>query len=183
MKPEIVARGPQILIVENDAWPEHYEAEERNINSAVGGLFLAMEHIGSTSVLGLAAKPVVDILAGTRSLEDGPAIAAKLQPLPYVQLPFLTPNRLFFLKRGTDTPEGVDLDHPGYNIHVSPIDRFYEDEEILFRDYLRAHPEVVAEYARLKCEIVGRISNYREYTPAKNEFIRRVLADARAERP
>jgi GrpB-like predicted nucleotidyltransferase (UPF0157 family) len=65
------------------------------------------------------------------------------------------------------------------------MDRCEQDvafRKILFRDYLRIHSELADEYARLKCDIVTRISEYCEYTPAKDEFIRWVLADARAER-
>jgi len=170
------------MIVQRDGWNDYYESEKASLKNAAGDIFVAFEHVGSTAVAGLATKPVVDILTATRSLEDGPAIAAKIRELGYMQLPFLTPNRLFFLKRGADTAAGVDVDRPGYNIHVLPIERFYEDEQILFRDYLRSHPEVAAEYARLKCDIVARITDYREYTPAKVDFIRRVLVDARAER-
>jgi GrpB-like predicted nucleotidyltransferase (UPF0157 family) len=172
-------------MVQYDGWRDYYEAEKRNIEDAVGELFLAMEHVGSTSVVGLVAKPVIDILAATQSLEDGPTIAASLEPLGYRQTPFIphrpTLERLYFPKRSVNTPEGVDLEHPGYNIHVVPFDRFFSDEQLLFRDYLQSHPDLAAEYARLKCDIVSRISDYREYIPAKDPFIQRILADARAE--
>jgi GrpB-like predicted nucleotidyltransferase (UPF0157 family) len=122
MQPVIVARGPRILMVQYDGWRDYYETEKRNIEESVGELFLAIEHVGSTSVVGLVAKPVIDIIAATQSLEDGPAIAASLEPLGYRQIPFIphraTLERLYFPKRSVNTPEGVDLEHPGYNIHV-----------------------------------------------------------------
>lgn len=189
MQPTILARGAQIMIVQRDGWGPYYEAEKRSLEKAAGELFLALEHVGSTAVAGLATKPVIDILAGARSLEDGVGVAAKLSGLGYVQLPFRpvaqTPEsteRLFFLRRGADTAEGVDVDRPGYNLHVVPIEWFYSDDQILFRDYLRAHSDVAEEYGRLKCAIVARISDYRDYLPGKHEFIQRVLAEARAER-
>jgi GrpB-like predicted nucleotidyltransferase (UPF0157 family) len=173
-------------MVEYNGWREYYEAEKRSIEKAVGDLFVAIEHVGSTSVVGLVAKPIIDILAATQSLENGADIAASLEPLGYRQKPFIphrvTPERLYSSKRGINTPERVDPEHPGYNIHVVPFDRFFADEQLLFHDYLRNHADVAAEYARLKRDIVSRIGDYREYIPAKDPFIQRILADARAER-
>jgi GrpB-like predicted nucleotidyltransferase (UPF0157 family) len=153
---------------------------------------LAYEHVGSTAVPGLAGKPVVDILAGLETLESAPALAASLKDVGYVQITFRPagpspstdgePQRLFYLKRTVNTPEGVDLSHPGYNLHVVTLDRFHQDEQLLLRDYLRAHPELIAEYARLKCEIVGRMTTFQEYVPAKSDFIQKLLASARSGR-
>lgn len=180
MEPTIIARGPQILIVQCDEWERYYEDARRAIEAAAGDLLLAFEHVGSTAVPGLAGKPVLDILAGTASLDNGPAIAARLQPLGFMQIPFMTPDRLFFLKRMIEVAEGVDLKHPGFNIHVVPMDRFHQDEQLVFRDYLRGHPELAAQYAQLKCDLAGRIKSYKEYMPAKAEFVQRILASARA---
>ena len=120
-------------MVEYDGWRDYYETEKRNLEAAVGALFLAMEHVGSTSVVGLVAKPVIDILAATQSLENGPGIAARLELLGYTQKPFIphrpATERLYFPKRSVNTPEGVDPEHPGYNIHVVPFDRFLSDEQ------------------------------------------------------
>ena len=189
MEPRIIARGPQILIVERDDWRAFYDAEKQALERVAGPLLLAFEHVGSTAIPGLPGKPVIDILAGMKALEDGPALADRLRASGYVPIPFrpaapagtssADAARLFFLKRPVEMPEGVDLSHPGFNIHVVPMDRFCQDDQILLRDHLRKHPELVAEYARLKCEIVGRMADYREYTPAKSRFIEDVLKSAR----
>jgi len=156
----IVARGPQIILVQRENWHEFYQAELVELTKAAGEYLLAFEHVGSTAVPGLAGKPVIDILAGAATLQNADAIAERLKRLGYVQIPFrpATPDagesgsdRLFFLKRAIDSSEGVEPSHPGYNIHVVDIDRFSKDDQLLLRDYLRAHPELAAEYARLKC--------------------------------
>lgn len=162
----VIARGPEVVIVQYDPrWPDAYRAETSRITEATGDLFLKFEHVGSTAVAGLAGKPVVDILAGVRSLEDVAPHLPALAELGYPQIPFL-PGRLFFLKRGL--PES-------YNIHVIPAANFSNEPQLLFRDYLRAHPEIADEYARLKCEIVERIKVYQEYMPAKAKFIESIL--------
>jgi len=183
----ILVRGPQLLIVRRDDWTAFYDAERDALARAAGPLLVAFAHVGRTAVPGLASKPVIDILAGARSLDDATALAGTLAALGYVQIPFrpagaagVAVERLFFLKRPLETAAGVDPDHPGCNVHVVAMDRFAQDEQILLRDHLRAHPEVAAEYGRLKCEIAGRIADYREYTPAKSAFVERVLVQARS---
>jgi GrpB-like predicted nucleotidyltransferase (UPF0157 family) len=189
MEAKIVARGPQVILVQREDWRASYDAELQKLESAAGTCLLAFEHVGSTAIPGLASKPVIDILAAAATLND-PAIAESMNKLGYIQIPFVPPSkdansqdvqRLFFLKRGTDTPEGVAPSQPGYNVHVVPMARFRDDVQLVFRDHLRRHPDLVAEYAGLKCEIVGRIASYSEYMPAKTAFIERVLTAAREE--
>ena len=166
----VIARGPEIVIVEYDPeWPARYESERDNIVAATRDLFLEFAHVGSTAVPGLGGKPVIDLLGSVRALADVEPHLEKLAKLKYVRLPFL-PGRMFFLKRGV-----ID----SYNIHVVPQSDFRNNPQLIFRDYLRQHPELRDEYQRLKCEVVGRIAKYQEYTPAKVEFIERVLAQAR----
>src|SRR5580658_467698 len=91
----VIARGPEIVIVAYDPrWPQMYEAEKARIAATTGDLFVAFEHVGSSAVEGLAGKPVVDILAAVRRLEDVASHAQALVGLGYVQIPFL-PGRLF----------------------------------------------------------------------------------------
>jgi GrpB-like predicted nucleotidyltransferase (UPF0157 family) len=171
--------------VQRDDWHAFYEDERDRLAAKAGAHLLAFEHVGSTAVPGLAGKPVIDILAGAAALDDAAVIAEQLGALGYVQIPFRTPDgkpseRLFFLRRPLQTPEGVDPSNPGFNIHVVAIGRLEQDEQLLFRDALLGQPALVEEYARLKCEIVSRMTDYREYTPAKSAFVERVLAAARA---
>lgn len=185
LEPAILARGPQILIVRRDDWHAFYEKGKQEIERVAGTLLPALEHVGSTAVPGLAGKPVIDVLSGAQTLADGALIAEKLRAIGYAQIPFrpstqaTSPDRLFFLKRSSGTQEGVELSRPGFNIHVVPIDRFWQDDQLLLRDFLRTRPDVAAEYARIKCEVVGRISAYAEYTLAKSEFVERALEAAR----
>ncbi|HEY6418175.1 MAG TPA: GrpB family protein [Candidatus Binataceae bacterium] len=169
----VIARGPEIIIVEYDSrWPQMFEAEKARLMAATGDLFVELEHVGSSAVPGLAGKPVMDMLAAVRNLGAVEAHVPALANLGYVKIPFLA-GRLFFLKRG-----GID----NYNIHIVPRESFQTDSQLLLRNYLRSHPEVAAEYARLKCEIVGRIEHYSQYSPAKSEFIQSMVDHACDER-
>jgi len=168
----VIARGPEIVIVEYDPqWPARYASERDSIVAATDELFVEFAHVGSTAVPGLAGKPVIDLLGAVGTRDAVEPHLEELARLGYVRLPFL-PGRMFFLKRGLIE---------SYNIHVVPQADFPNNPQLLFRDYLRRHPEVRDEYQRLKCEVVGRIAKYQEYMPAKAAFIERVLAQARAE--
>jgi GrpB-like predicted nucleotidyltransferase (UPF0157 family) len=168
----VLAEGPQIVIVEYDSrWPQLFAEEQRGLTEAAPDLFVEFHHVGSTAVPGLAGKPVVDMLAGVRSLADVEPHASTLGERGYFQLPFL-PGRLFFLKRMP----------PYFNLHIMAAAAVGDSDQLILRDYLRAHPEAAAEYTRLKCEIVARIKDYREYTPAKTEFIQSLIDHACDER-
>jgi GrpB-like predicted nucleotidyltransferase (UPF0157 family) len=67
-------------------------------------------------------------------------------------------------------------------LHIMAAAAVGDSDQLILRDYLRAHPEAAAEYTRLKCEIVARIKDYREYTPAKTEFIQSLIDHACDER-
>jgi GrpB-like predicted nucleotidyltransferase (UPF0157 family) len=168
----VLARGPEVVVVASDPrWPQMFEEKKARIVAATGALFVAFEHVGSSAVPNLPGKPVMDMLAAVANLDAVESHLTALAALGYVRIPFL-PGRVFLLKRG-----GVQ----NYNIHIVPLDRFQSDDQLMFRDYLLAHPEVAAEYAALKIEIVQRISTYAEYSPAKAEFIQSVLGRAREE--
>lgn len=155
-------------------WPRLFEQERRLLESAFGGRALSFEHVGSTSVPGLAAKPIIDVMAAVRDLGDvGPCVG----PLAAAGYTYKgengLPGRHYFTK-------GAPL--RTYHLHVVTPDSAHWREHLLFRDYLRAHPEAAGEYARLKTELARRFARDRgAYTEAKAPFIRRVIAEARAE--
>jgi GrpB-like predicted nucleotidyltransferase (UPF0157 family) len=160
-------------------WSVLFEQEQARILEALGPAVMTIEHVGSTSVAGLAAKPIVDLLVGVHSLTDARMhCIAPLQALGYVYLPQYEawlPDELFFRKG----PPGPWTHHA----HVmEPSNPRWEDFT-LFRDYLRQHAEVADAYADLKKALAlvfeDDIAGFRN---AKHPFIGAVLTQARSER-
>ncbi len=145
--------------------------------AAIGGYVRIIEHIGSTAVPGLAAKPVIDILVGVHCLEDASAFLPPLTSLGYTYVPqheetFPERRYLHRIVSGRHT----------HHLHiVEPASEFFR-VQLLFRDYLRSHPDAVVQYAELKYRLAERYRNDREaYTDAKSGFIREILQQAELE--
>ncbi len=171
----------RIEIVEYDpAWPEVFAAEAARLRPYFPpGCIRRLEHIGSTAVPGLAAKPVVDMLVGVDDVERvRDEVAPRLEAAGYDY--FWRPTS------GDDVgpfyPWFIGRDGAGRRIshvHVVTLGQEGQWERVAFRDHLRAHPEVAAEYAALKRELAARCCADREaYTAAKTEFIQRITAVA-----
>lgn len=167
-----------IIVKEYDPrWALAFEQEKAAVLAAAGQWLEAVEHVGSTAVPGLAAKPVIDLLVGIRSLSEAPRTIAALTPLGYEyisDLEFYYPERRY-LQRLSGGGEHT------HHIHMVQTDTAFWADHILFRDYLRAHPAEVREYAALKRQLAARFRQSREeYTDAKGPFIQAVLERARA---
>jgi GrpB-like predicted nucleotidyltransferase (UPF0157 family) len=169
----------RIVIVDYDPqWPELYEREKQRITGALGDLLVAIEHVGSTSVPGLAAKPRIDIMTGVRS-EDyldrtiGPMTALGFEYISKYEdeMPY---RRLF-----SREPSG---DQIAVNIHTVAVGSEFWERHLLFRDYLRTNPDVAEEYARLKRDLAPQFIATNDYAEAKTEFIQSIETRARAER-
>lgn len=134
----MATEDPVVLVPYEEAWPSLFEEDRTRIEGAVGPWVEEIEHIGSTVVPGLAAKPVIDIMVGVRSLEDTPVLVARLETIGYEYVPELEwqmPFRRYFRKLA-----GGRRTH---QIHlVERADSAFWDRHILFRIYLRTHPEV-----------------------------------------
>lgn len=136
---------------------------------------IAIEHIGSTAIPGLAAKPIIDLYIGARSIEEAQQAIAPIKKLGY-EFWEDNPNKekLFFVKGMP--PLGKGRTH---HIHIVEYDSDYWEARILFRDYLRTHPKEVQRYAKLKHKLSKEHTNDREaYTDAKANFIESILKKA-----
>jgi GrpB-like predicted nucleotidyltransferase (UPF0157 family) len=159
-------------------WPQRFAAEQ----SALAVIFPAptfrIEHIGSTSVPGLAAKPIIDILLGAPALARIEARIPAIEANGYRYRPELEtvlPQRRYFVKP-TDSPRN-------FHLHAVELESTFWIEHLLFRDALRAQPSLSAEYGALKYELASRHRDDRgAYTDAKAPFIRSVIERARAQR-
>jgi GrpB-like predicted nucleotidyltransferase (UPF0157 family) len=171
--------GGVIVVCDYDpGWPVTFEQERTRLQDALGAIVLTIEHVGSTAVPGLAAKPIIDLLVGVRSLAAARSCCIEpLQALSYTYQPQFEswlPDELFF-RKGSPGPWT-------HHVHLmEPANPRWEGF-ILFRDYLRRHPEVVGAYANVKqalALVFGEdIAGYRN---AKHPFIQQVMAKAQAE--
>ena len=168
----------KIVIAPYDSnWPKLFEQERDLLAKALNGHFVDIQHIGSTSVSGLAAKPIIDIMIAVRTLEEADRFC--IQPIvglgyEYVQeFEQETPLRRFFRK---DDAHGVRTHH----IHMVEIDSDWWDRHLLFRDFLRAHPEARRAYEAHKRALAEREwETGSEYAEAKTGFISKVTEQAR----
>lgn len=152
-------------------WPTRFARARRQIQSLIGVYITSIEHIGSTAVPGLAAKPVIDILIGVRHLEDAPEFLPPLATLGYTYIPeheSTFPERRYLHRI-------VQRRHTHHLHIVEPASEFFR-VHILFRNYLRTHPDAAAAYGALKAQLAEQYRCDREaYTEAKSDFIREIL--------
>ena len=161
--------APVLLVDYDPAWPAAFERERGALAGILGEwLTGSIEHIGSTAVPGLRAKPVLDIMAGVESLEASlPAIQAVCR-LDYVHYPYRAEVMHWFCK-----PSPA---HRTHHLHLVPFRSALWSERLLFRDVLRRDRGLAADYAELKTLLAQRYPNDREaYTEAKSAFVVRVL--------
>jgi GrpB-like predicted nucleotidyltransferase (UPF0157 family) len=169
---------PISIVSYDDRWPHLYEKERNKILRAVGHKLIALEHIGSTAVPGLCSKSIIDLLAAVGSNSDFKGCIEPLRNLGYEYYYYPEfPERCAFL----DGSVGAGPHH----LHMTQFGSEFWRDKLLFRDYLRRHPNVAQEYGRLKhawaAEFGKDRDKYEDYTNAKTEFIEQALARARLE--
>lgn len=158
----------------DDRWPALFSAEQRRIRRQCAGLPLRLEHIGGTSITGMCAKPVLDIVAG-RPL---------MSPIRDYILAF---ERVGYQHRGERDVSGREFFCKGeprsYHLHLVEVDGLLWREYIAFRDYLRAHADTASHFADVKRIVAERFARDREaYMLAKSAHVEEILRLARADR-
>lgn len=156
--------GERVVVVDYDPdWPALFAEEAALIRTACGGGLEAIEHIGSTAVPGLAAKPIIDIMAGVRHIAAAAGLIAAMESLGYESLgPYGIEGRLYF-RRGEPR---------SHHVHMVEMGSDFWRRHLMFRDHLRAHADAAAAYALLKRRLADRFGADREaYTNAKTPFI------------
>jgi sirohydrochlorin cobaltochelatase len=158
---------PVVIVDYDPQWPARFEEERALIRSAIGPHVVAIEHVGSTAVVGLGAKPVIDIIVGIRSLADAAHCIGPLAAVGYTYYPdheAEMPERRYF-----DVQAGPRDAH----LHMVEYGGAFWQRHLAFRDYLRSHPEAMREYDRLKRELAAHYGSDREgYTNAKTDFVK-----------
>ncbi len=172
--------GHELRIVSYDPeWPREFEAERERIGLALGELALRIDHNGSTSIPGVAAKPVIDIQISVERLHPIETYAPGLTQLGYVHVPHPDDARCPFFHRPSAWPHT-------HHLHVVQAGGDEERRTLAFRDYLREHSPLAQEYEALKRRLAPRYSaaefaSRQEYADAKGEFINRIVRLALAQ--
>jgi len=161
-----------IIIEEYDPrWSEQYEQLRSRIAAALGPIAVAIEHVGSTAISGLAAKAIIDVDVILRSAADLPEAIVRLATLGYQHRGDLgVPGREAFRASCNEFP---------HHLYVHPPESREYLRHITFRDYLRTHPEDARTYERLKRILAIQHREDREsYNEAKSEFVEAILRRA-----
>ncbi|MEA2364087.1 MAG: hypothetical protein QOD71_3232 [Thermoleophilaceae bacterium] len=164
---------PAVRIVDYDpAWPALADAELHRIREAVGDVAVRLEHVGSTAVPGLAAKPILDLLLSVEPIEPRERYVERLERLGYLFAPAPeSPERHFFAR----PPERPRTHH----LHVCEAGSEHEFRHVAVRDFLRGHPDDAAHYAALKRRLVARHPQDRlSYIEGKEQFVTALEARA-----
>lgn len=162
----------QVVVRDYDPqWPRDFETLCARVWPVVEDFALAIEHVGSTSVPGLAAKPIIDLDVVVRSQEGVLMTVDRLIAINYAY-------------RGNLGIEGREafraaVNEPAHNLYVCRSDSAALRDHLVFRDYLRAHPEAAGAYARLKRDLARQFHDDVDlYAQAKTDFITGVLEAA-----
>lgn len=164
-RPEVVDYDPR--------WPQMFEEERARLEAAIGNEVEVIEHVGSTAVPGLAAKPIIDMLVGVKAIGAFKSCVRPLAKLGYAYKPWVEgvlPERRYFSK---DT-DGKRTHH----LHmVSTTSSFFRVHRG-FRDWLLQHPDDALAYEKLKRELAAKFENIEDYTEGKSEFVRSIVERA-----
>lgn len=159
------------LAESNARWNEAYRLEEAGIRRALGDLALDIQHIGSTSIPSIKAKPIIDIAVGVRRFEDGLACIPLMEKIgyDYAGTDIVPDDHIF--------GRGVKGETRTHLVHIVEYNSPNWNQWILFRDKLRANPDLALAYEMLKIDLAGKYADNRAaYTASKKDFIEKVLA-------
>jgi GrpB-like predicted nucleotidyltransferase (UPF0157 family) len=181
MRGELSVSARIEIVDYNPVWREMFDSEKEKLLAAIGDYVAAIEHIGSTAVPGLGAKPVIDIMIGVRSLAE--ADKHCVEPITGLGYDYVkafekdTPFRRYFRK---DSQEGKRT----HQIHLVEHGSDWWKRHLAFRDYLCVHDDVREAYERLKRDLAAReFETVSDYANAKTDFIKGIEAKALAEQP
>lgn len=174
-------RGTVKLVPHNPKWAELFEEEKRLLKNTFGDTIIAIEHIGSTAIAGIPAKPIIDMNIGVESLGVARSMKEELEKLGYEHRPFVPGHTKEELKWEELYVKGPETKRTHY-AHVTVYGNNYWKTHLLFRDYLRENPARAQQYAQLKEELAQKYPEDRgTYTENKEPFVNKTLEMARKE--
>ena len=165
----------KIVLSEYDpVWPKWFEQEKQILYANLSSVKPVIEHIGSTAVSNLIAKPIIDIMIGLADFREADLLVPMIQKLGYSyfdQYEDVMPYRRFFKKLS----DGIATHH----IHMVEVDSEFWVRHLLFRDYLRKNPAITLEYAELKRNLARQEwKDSNDFSDAKGDFIRGIQKKA-----
>jgi GrpB-like predicted nucleotidyltransferase (UPF0157 family) len=170
--------APIKIVPYDPIWPQQFEELREVLAEKLRALTLGIEHVGSTAVPGLPAKPILDVDIVIATQKDlAPAVAA-LQELGYEHQGDLgIPGREAFRYSGRDVPRnGSGREWPRHHLYACVEGNRELRRHLAFRDYLRQHPEEIATYSALKYKLAEEFAMDRHaYAEAKSEFVVTIL--------
>jgi GrpB-like predicted nucleotidyltransferase (UPF0157 family) len=161
-----------IVVVDYDpSWPGAFERVHSTVWPVVRDIALGVEHVGSTAVPGLAAKPIIDVSVVVRSQSDVPAAIERLATVGYVHR-----GRLGIEGREAfESPDGL----PAHHLYLCPRDSPALANHLAVRDHLRTHPDTAKEYGELKKQLAERFPHDSDgYVDGKTDLLLRILRAA-----
>lgn len=166
--------APIHVVSYDPAWPALFEREKASLEVLIAPWRLGpIEHIGSTAVAGLCAKPVIDVMVGVSSLVHSEPAKEVLCANGYQYSDYRRDVTHWFCKPSFELRT--------HHVHLVPFDSAHWQARLRFRDILRSDPAIAAEYAALKLDLAKTFEFDREaYTEGKGPFINRVLEAAGA---
>jgi|AntAceMinimDraft_9_1070365.scaffolds.fasta_scaffold28725_1 GrpB-like predicted nucleotidyltransferase (UPF0157 family) len=157
----------------NPEWVQKYEKEKEIIKNILGDKVLSIEHIGSTSVKGMWAKPQIDILVIVELLKDVDDFKEEMEEAGYIyEEKFEKYNERYFTR---DASSGERL----VSIHIREKNNPQNTPLLYFRDYLRAHPEAAKEYSEVKRKAYEKGADRVEYIKEKRDVFKKLLKKAK----
>jgi GrpB-like predicted nucleotidyltransferase (UPF0157 family) len=164
-----LARKKVQLLPYNPAWPKLYQAEAKIICSAIGQYILDIQHVGSTAIPGVKAKPIIDIAIGLAHFKQAKKCIKPLQQLGYEYKYNAGVRGQRFFAKGSES-------NRTHYIHLTKLNSRVWKDCLLFRDYLRKHKEAVKEYNQLKQILAKKYKTNRPfYTAQKSSFIKSII--------
>jgi len=170
----VEASKRQVTVVPYDPqWPAAFERSSREVMAALGESLLVIHHIGSTSIPGIHAKPIIDMLAVATNLRHVDEYAPRMQEIGYEAMgEFGISGRRYFRR---DNLAGVRTEQ----VHIFAAESPHVSRHLAFRDFLRSHPNLAQEYSQLKQRLASEYPcDIEAYMDGKDAFIRQ--AEARA---
>ncbi|WP_223589282.1 GrpB family protein [Neobacillus bataviensis] len=156
----------------NESWAIMFQEETQFLKTIFEDEIICFEHFGSTSVQGLKAKPVIDMMCIVKDIVKVDSYNDKMSELGYdVAGEWGIPGRRLFRKGG---------DTRTHHIHFYQFDNTQIERHLIFRDYLRTHSEEAERYSRFKEKLAEQYENTSEYSPAKKSFVKEMEQHALA---
>lgn len=156
----------------NPEWKNSFEVEKNNLINIFKEIALKIEHVGSTSIEGLSAKPIIDMMVIIKRFSDFENVRSYFEKEPY-SIKLDSPEDEILIRKG-------DESNRTHFIHVVELGSDRQINTLLFRDYLRENKDTLLEYEMLKKELAIKYADDRKmYTASKNDFIQGILKKAK----